>query len=292
MTTKKLSYLLSCFATAFACGAAVAQDTASYSIDVQASLLSDLRSRGISDSLQEPSTRLTIQAAHEAGFIGLLELSSVSKKQFFDGAGMSILAAAGYRWGDPESWHFGVGTATERFPGARFEAPHAIDVATFTPTNIRRSSYNSDFLLLEVGYGALETRVLGVVSQNYRGANTGSICGQLLLVSADPSRGIACYDRGDRNSRGTLLFDVNYRFNLNPQTTLNLHAGHQKVRNFSEADTTDYSIGITHRRWGFSFTTEWLAVNTRVRDLYLVPDGNRLRATDNNKLVFSISRKF
>ena len=28
--------------------------------------------------------------------------------------------AGGYRFGDPEGWHFGVGLATELFPGAQF----------------------------------------------------------------------------------------------------------------------------------------------------------------------------
>jgi hypothetical protein len=35
-----------------------------------------------------------------------------------------------------------------------------------------------------------------------------------------------------------------------------------------------------------------VGVNTRVRELYLVPDGDKLRATDNNRLVFNVARKF
>lgn len=271
---------------------AAAQDTASHSIDVQATLTSDVRNRGISDSLRGPGARLSVQAAHESGLTGLLDLFSVSRKQFLDGAGLGVVAGLGYRWGDPERWHFGVGAATERFPGASFEAPHAIDLATFTPQDVRRTRFDSDFVALEAGYGALETRVLGIVSKTYRGANTGGVCGTLLAVGTDPTVGLDCHARGDRNSRGTWLVDVNYRIDLSPQTVLNLHAGVQKVRNFREADTTDYSLGLTHRRWGFAFTAEWLGVNTRVRELYLVPDGDRLRATDNNRLVVSVARKF
>jgi hypothetical protein len=64
------------------------------------------------------------------------------------------------------------------------------------------------------------------------------------------------------------------------------------VKNFREADATNYSVGISHRRWGFDFGAEWVGVNTRVRELYLVPDGDKLRATDNNRLVFNVARKF
>lgn len=292
MNPTRLIRLLATTALTLAGSAALAQDTASFSLDVQATVTSDLRNRGISDSLLGPAAKISLQAAHESGVIGLLEFFSVSKKQFLDGAGLGVLAGVGYRWGDPEGWHFGAGAATERFPGARFDAPHAIDLATFTPMDVRRTRYDSDFVLLEAGYGALETRLLGVVSKTYRGADTGGVCGQILLVSAEPTAGLACYARGDHNSRGTWLADVNYHIELNPQTTLNLHAGRQTVRHFSEANTTDFAVGVTHRRWGFAFTAEALAVHTRAREVYLVPDGNRLRATDNNRLVLSVSRKF
>lgn len=111
-------------------------------------------------------------------------------------------------------------------------------------------------------------------------------------MSSDPTAGLACYARGDRNSRGTLLADLNYRIDLDPRTTLNLHLGLQKVKNFREADTTDYAIGITHKRWGFDFGAEWVGVNTRVREVYLVPDGDRLRAVEANRLLVSVARRF
>lgn len=265
---------------------------ASVAWDTELRLVNDLRSRGISDSLMRPAAKLTVQAAHESGVIGLLELTTVSKKQFLEGRGLGLVGALGYRFGDPEAWHVGMGFAAERFPGARFDAPHAIDLDTFTPTDVKRSDYHSDFLLLEAGYGALEARLLSVVSRSYRGANTGGVCGQILLVSADPTKGLACYARGDKGSRGTLLADLNYRIDLDPRTALNLHMGVQKVKNFREADTKDYAIGVTHRRWGFNFGAEWVSVHTRARELYLVPDGNRLRAVDNDRLVLSVTRPF
>ncbi len=273
-------------------GAPHAQDMATMAWDLEARVTTDQRSRGVSDSLLAPGVKLTLQAAHESGVVGLLELSTVSKKQFLDGAGVGIVAGAGYRFGDPELWHFGAGVVAEWFPDAKFEAPHAIDLQTFTPLDVRQTKYDSRFLLFEAGYGPLEGRVLSVVSKTYRGADTGGVCGQILLVSADPTAGLACYGRGDHDSRGTLLADLNYRIDLNPQTALNLHVGRQKVRNFEEADTTDYALGVTHKRWGFGFSADWLAVNVRVREVYLVPDGNRLRATDNHKLVLSASRKY
>ena len=37
---------------------------------------------------------------------------------------------------------------------------------------------------------------------------------------------------------------------------------------------------------------DWVTTNTRVRELYLAQDGDTLRATDGNKFVVSVSRRF
>lgn len=261
-------------------------------VDTEIKLTTDQRTRGISDSLRGPGLKLSVQAAHESGLVGLAEFSTVSTKQFPEGSGVGVTLAGGYRFGNPDGWHFGAGLATEFFPGASFEAPHAFDPETGAPGDVRRGNYNSSFAVLEVGYGALEMRALNVISKTYRGANTGSVCGTMLNLMADPTQALECYARGDQGSRGTWLLDVDYKFNLNPATVLTLHAGRQKVANFAEADFTDYRIGLTHKRWGFDWNADWVTTRTRVRELYLVQDGSSLRATDNSRLVLSVARKF
>ena len=275
-----------------ACAPALADETASYALDVEAKLHSDIRNRGISDTLLKPGARLSVQLAHESGVIGLFELASSSKKQFAGGHGYSLLLAGGYRFGDPDGWHFGVGAASELFPGAGFDAPHGIDLATFEPTDWRHTKYDSQFAVLEAGYGALEARALNVLSRTYRGADTGGVCAALGQFSADPTAALECFARGEHNSRGSWLFDLNYKRTLAPNTTLNLHAGYQHVRHFKEATLSDYAVGISHRRWGVDFTAEWIATHARARELYIAQDGDRLRATDNNKVVLTVARKF
>ena len=270
----------------------LAAETASFAVDTEVKITSDQRTRGISDSLNRPGLKLSVQAAHESGLIGLAEFSSVSKKQFLDGAGLGVTLAGGYRFGDPEGWHFGAGLATELFPGAKFEAPHGFDMSTGTPTDMQTTKYDSAFAVAEIGYGAFEGRILNVISKTYRGADTGGVCGTMLLLMADPTQGLECYARGDHNSRGSWLFDLDYKFNLDPATTLNLHGGYQKIANFKEANFSDFRIGITHKHWGFDWNADWVTTNTRVKELYLAQDGDTLRATDGNKLFVSVSRRF
>jgi len=269
-----------------------AAETVSYTVDTDVKVASDQRTRGISDSLNRPGVKLSLQAAHESGLIGLVELSSVSRKQFLEGAGVGVTVAGGYRFGDPEAWHFGVGVATELFPGAKFEAPHGFDMGTGTPTDFRSTRYDSTFAVVEIGYGAIEGRLLNVLSKTYRGADTGGVCGTMLALMPDPTQALDCYARGDHGSRGSWLFDLDYKYGLTPTTTLNLHAGYQKIAHFREANFSDYRIGITHKRWGFEWSADWVTTNTRVRELYLAQDGDTWRATDGNKLVVSVSRRF
>ena len=269
-----------------------AAETASFAVDTELKITSDQRTRGISDSLNRPGMKLSVQAAHESGLIGLAEFSSVSKKQFLDGAGLGVVFAGGYRFGDPEGWHFGAGVAAELFPGAKFEAPHGFDMSTGTPTDVKTTKYDTTFAVAEIGYGALEGRILNVISKSYRGADTGGVCGTMLLLMADPTQGLECYARGDHGSRGSWLFDLDYKFNLDPATTLNLHGGYQKINNFKEADFSDLRIGVTHKRWGFDWSADWVTTHTRVRELYLAQDGDKLRVTDGNKFFVSVSRHF
>jgi hypothetical protein len=271
---------------------ALSVETASFAIDTEIKVTTDQRTRGISDSLNKPGVKLSVQAAHETGLIGLVEFASVSKKQFLDGDGLGVLLAGGYRFGDPEGWHFGVGVATELFPGAKFEAPHGFDLNTFTPTDFQTTKYDSTFAVVEISYGALEGRILNVISKTYRGADTGGVCGTMLLLIADPTQGLECYARGDHGSRGSWLFDLDYKFNLTPTTTLNLHGGHQKIANFREADFSDFRVGVTHKRWGFDWSADWVTTNTRVKEPYIAQDGDKQRATDGNKFFVSVSRHF
>lgn len=289
-----LSAIALASATQFATPARAADaGIASYSLDPSATLMGDVRTRGISDSLNKPGVRLSLLAAHESGLVGVAEAVTVSRRQFLEGQGVGVTLAGGYRIGNPEGWHFGLGLATEIFPGAKFEAPHGFDLGTFTPTDVKTGRYDSRFALLEAGYGALEARLLNVISGTYRGANTGSVCGTLLALRADPTTGLECYARGDKGSRGSWLLDLDYKVPLTPTTTLNLHAGQQKVAHFAEANFTDWRIGLTHKRWGFEWNADVMGTRTQARELYLAQESNgTLRATDNQRLVLSATRHF
>lgn len=271
---------------------AKASETESYAVEPEIRVSSDQRNRGVSDSLGGPGIKLSVQVAHETGLVGVVEIGNVSRKQFLGGEGYNLLLAGGWRSGDPDAWHFGIGAATELFPGAKFDAPHAFDMNAFAPAQVRATRYDSSFAVLELGYGAIEGRLLNVVSRNYRGADTGGVCGTMLALMPDPTRALACYGRGDNNSRGSWLADLGYSYPVVPAITLKFHAGQQKIRHFREADLTDASVGVMLQRWGYRWSADWIATHARVRELYLAMDDGRLRATDGHRLVVSVAHPF
>ncbi|GKS93469.1 TorF family putative porin [Acidovorax sp. SUPP2825] len=271
---------------------AQADETASYAVETEVKLLSDQRTRGLSDSLNRPGAQLAVQFAHESGVIALAQLSTISNKVYTGSDGYNVLLATGWRFGDPDGWHYGVGVASELFPGAKFDAPYGFDASTGTPTDFRTTKYNSTYAVLELGWGALDARILTVLSKNYRGASTSGVCGQMLALSADPTKALDCYARGDHDSRGSWLADLDYKIPLDDKTTLKLHAGIQRIKNFKEANASDYSIGVLHKRWGFDWSAEYVMPKTRTRELFQVVDGDKIRAVDGNRLVLAVSRKF
>jgi hypothetical protein len=276
-------------------------EVASYQLDVKATVFSDVRTRGISDSLLQPGAKLGLEFAHESGLVAVADLNTVSTKQFTKGNGTDLTLGTGYRFGNPEGWHFGVGLAAEIFSGAKVNAPHVIDLTSPTGTNdYRDTSFNSRFAVLEINYGAIEGRILDVISPTYRGADTGTVCGSLLQFAPDPLAALMdpnsnvnqCYARGDNNSRGTMLYDLDYKVAVAPATTLRLHAGYQNVKNFSEANFTDYQIGLMRKQWGFEWSADYYTTRTKARELYLTQDGTNVRAVNNSKVVLSVSHKF
>jgi hypothetical protein len=278
------------------CAHADDHEIATYQFDTQVKVLSDERTRGISDSLMQPAVKLSTLFVHESGLVVLGEVVNVSKNQFLGGAvnggaGIDVTLAGGYRFGNPDKAHFGVGLATEIFPGASFVAPHAFDF-TNGPTDVQTTSYDTQFAVFEFGYGAVEGRILDVISKTYRGADTGGVCGSILQYTNDPNytAALQCFARGDHNSQGSLLYDLDYKIDVAPLTQLALHAGYQQVANFTEANFADYRIGLTRKQWGFEWSADYVTTHTSVAELYMASNGNSVVTTANTSFVFTVSR--
>jgi hypothetical protein len=270
----------------------------SYSLDIEAKVLTDRKNRGVSDTYNRPGAELTVEAVHESGLVGYLQLGTVRKEIFPDTNGLQVTGALGYRWGQPDGWHFGLGAAQEWFPGAKVnDAPTGIDWTTGEPTGLANTKFDTTYGVFEFAYGIIEARYLYVLSKDLRGNNTAIICGSTympaVLAGGDPSKAIACYDGRFKRSRGSHLLDIGIEKPLDGRNKLVAHLGFQKMNNFRDADLVDYRLGLVHTRWGFDFGAELAGAVLRNRELAVVLDsaGNS-RKVDKATVIVSLAKRF
>lgn len=273
----------------------------SYSIDMEAKVLTDRRTNGLSDTYRRPGAEFTVTAAHESGFLGYLQLGTVAKESFPDGNKTTALAALGYRWGKPDGWHFGAGAAHEMFPGSSVEVhDNELAYANGDPAELIKTNFDTTFGLFEFGYGIVEARYLLVLSKDFRGNNTSVVCGTAAQIGmiqnggADLSEAMSCYERGYHNSRGSQLLQVEAKIPLSSNTKLFTHVGYTAVRNFSFLNTVDYKLGLIHTRWGFDFEAD--IVGGSMRNSYYgntaTTDGTSVKRIDKPALMASIAKRF
>jgi hypothetical protein len=270
----------------------------SYSLDIEAKVLTDRKNRGVSDTYNRPGAELNIEAVHESGLVGYLQLGTVRKEIFPDTNGLQVTGALGYRWGKSDGWHFGAGVAQEWFPGAKVnDAPTGIDWSTGEPTGVTNTKFDTTYGVFEFAYGVVEARYLYVLSEDLRGNNTATICGSTympaVLAGGDPAKAIACYDAGFKHSRGSQLLDVGIKHPLTGRTKLVAHLGLQRMRNFRDADLVDYRLGVVHTHWGLDFGAELAGARVRNRELAVVLDsaGNS-RKVDRATVILSLAKRF
>lgn len=266
----------------------------SYSLDFEARLTTDRRTNGLSDTYRRPGADFTVNAAHESGLVGFLQLGTVARESFPKGNRSTVLVGAGYRWGHSEGWHFGLGLAQEMFPNAEVEAPRN---AFIDPTDTVKTRFDTTFGVLEFGYGIIEARYLLVTSRDFRGNNTAVVCGSALQVGSlegDVTEAMNCYDRGFQHSRGSQLLQVETRLPLTGSTQLLAHVGYTHVRHFDFLNTWDYRVGLIHKRWGFDFEADVVG-GLMDNDYYaktVNTAGTSIRRIDRPALVLSVARKF
>lgn len=266
-------------------------EIASYSINTTLKFSSDRKTRGISDTFGRPGAELTVEFAHESGLIGQFQVGSISRVNYPDSNRLNPMLAVGWRGGDPRALHYGVAAAREWFPRARVVgAPTGFD-ENLDPTGVANTGFHTSYLVGELGWGYLTARYLHVVSKDFRGANTSTICPSYL--ASDMAAAMDCYGQGMRHSRGTQLLDLDLAYPINGSTKLIGHLGWQKVRNFRGMDTVDYRLGLEHTRWGFIFGAE--AAGATVRDsapFVAVDAGGTARRMDKTRLILSIAKRF
>lgn len=93
---------------------------------------------------------------------------------------------------------------------------------------------------------------------------------------------------GYANSKNSSYLDASANFEVMSGLTLGLHAGHQKIKNSSDFDYTDYKVSLT-KDFGGGLSVSGAYIDTNAKDaLYTVKD---TKIAD-SRLVLSVTKAF
>lgn len=249
---KPVSMMLVLAATAScAAGLAAAQEAKPvHDLSFNAALVSDYRYRGISQTRLDPALQGGVDYSHTpSGWYAGTWLSTIRWIRDTPGAGSS-----------PAEW--------DLYGGKKGELGHDI-------------SYDVGLL----NYIYVNNR-LGDVPGSAN-ANTSEVYGQLGYGPAYVKYSHSLTNLfGFADSKGSGYLDVGANVDMTQGWMLNLHAGHQRVRNNGAFSYTDWKLGVSKDFGVVTGSLAWVGTDT---SSYRGPDGSNL---GKNGLVLAVSKTF
>ena len=190
-----------------------------HTVTGNASLVSDYRFRGISQTFKLPAFQGGFDYAHASGFYAGNWNSNVSGNSYANGAGLEMDFYGGFKT-EVAGIGLDIGTLYYYYPGAEY-----------TGTS---EKYDNHEIYIGASYGPVSAKVSYALS-DYFGLSDKSVGGTL----------------GD--SKGTTYVELNFSKEVMPKLTLSAHVGMTKYENYKDFDYTDYKIGVGYDVGGYVF---------------------------------------
>ncbi len=230
---------------------AAAAPTPEHTFTGNATLVSDYRFRGISQTFKLPAVQAGFDYAHSSGMYLGTWASNVSNNVYANGAGLEWDFYGGYKFEVAKDTAADIGLLYYLYPGAKFNTP-------------AQDKYNNTELYAALSYGSFTAKYSHTIS-DFFGMNTATM-GGLCGLDSNGAATATCFSASPGGSKGSGYLDLAYNFDLGDKLTLALHAGHQSVRNYGKLSYTDYKIGLTKEYGGFLFGAALVATdaNTEV----------------------------
>lgn len=186
-----------------------------------ATLVSDYRFRGISQTFKLPAAQVGFDYAHSSGvYVGNWN-SNVSGNQYPGGASLEMDLYAGWKGEVAKDLTLDVGGLLYYYPGANYK--NFVGGANQKFTN----------------------------GELYVGLVYGPVSGKLSYAVTDYF-GLSNAVGGKGSSKGTMYLDLNYTTEIAAKTNLVAHVGYTKYKNYSDFDYTDVKLGVTYDLSGWT----------------------------------------
>lgn len=250
--------------------------TPTHSFTGNATVVSDYRFRGISQTYRLPAFQGGFDYAHASGFYLGNWNSNVSGNQYPNGASLEMDFYGGYKraFGD---FGLDVGYIYYYYPGTKVVLGNGQERKTDNQELYLGGSWK--FITAKVSYALT----------NYFGLD-GVWGGQ--FANRDGSRTLG--DRG--SSRGTIYYDLTAAYEILPKLTLTAHVGYTDYRNYNQLDYLDYRIGATYDLKGWMLGAAVVGTDADKQWWYACDKGcaagSRIKDIGKPALVLSIGKTF
>lgn len=194
-------------------------------------LAGDYRFRGVSQTYRQPAMQAGVEYAIGSGAYAGTWGSNVSGNQYLNGGSLELDLYGGYRWrGAGGKRGLDVGLQYYWYPSARYNLdPGDSYNTTEVYVGARYAQFSAKYSHALTNLAGLKTRTIG------------GYCG----IAADGSAATSdCLGTG--SSTGSGYIDLAAAFAVVGGANLELHLGHQSVRNYPHLSYGDYRIGLTH----------------------------------------------
>ena len=253
-----------------------AADAPAPAVTANVGFTTDYVFNGISQNFRTPALQGGFDYAAANGLYIGTWASNISGNQYSN-ASMEWDLYGGYNGKVNDDLAYQVGLMQVAYPGGK----------AFTSTTDTYKKWDTSEVILGATFKGVNLKVTYTMTDWY-GINNGGFAPTM----ADGVTSAADSTDADLSSKGSTYIEGNYSFDLGNDLSLALHAGHQKIVNFSALSYTDYKVAISKLYQGFTYGLAYTTTNATDNSLYHVKINGDDKVLSGNILAASVSRSF
>jgi uncharacterized protein (TIGR02001 family) len=248
-------------------GAALAADVApapapapEYAITGNVGFTSDYVFNGISQSFRSPALQGGFDYTHTSGVYLGTWASNISGNQYTN-ASLEWDIYGGYNGKVNDDLGYNVGLMSVIYPGGK--------AYNTTPNNYKK--WNTTEAIAGATWKGLNVKYTHTLTDWY-GINTSGFTPVMWAAGDTASSGATGATTADAagGSKGSGYLEANYTLGIAEGSSITVHAGHQKIRNFSKLSYTDYKLAVNKTYAGFNVGLAFTTTNATDNTLYHV----------------------
>lgn len=254
---------------------ALAEDAPAHTITGNVGFVSDYVFNGISQNFRTPALQGGFDYAHSSGLYLGTWASNISGNQYTN-ASMEWDLYGGYNGKVNDDLGYQIGLMEVMYPGGK---AYNVTPAGYKKWDTTEVILGGTWKGLNVKYTRTMTNWYGIDANGFT-----------PTMWADGSS--TADSAGNLGSKGSGYLEANYTYTFAEDIALALHAGHQKIANFSKLSYTDFKIGISKPVAGFTLGAAFTKTNATDNSLYHVKANGDDKKLSGSILAVSVGRSF